>query len=216
MQTTDWIQAGAAVASVFVALVIGVAAVLVARRSNGVSKDAVRVAEEAREISRDAVGQARRQTILASVPHLVAGRPSITAERIEINVMNGGPTVAYGILVSVAGATDRNLEAIDEDSRTHSGRQVSLVPGPRSLRLRMANTLSKSYPWLHVRLEYRSPLGARVSHDYLGPPAIADKRYRLHLVTIDPLDAGDAISFPIELGRFEPEEEPSRELRTLS
>lgn len=207
MPTTDWIPAGAAVASVLVAFIIGVAAVLVARRSNGISKDAVRVAEEAREISRDAVNQVRRQGMLASVPHLVAERPvpnGTPPTRFVVRVRNGGPTVAYGILVSVAGAAARRLDAIDDKTRAWSGRQVALVPGGDPMSLGMA-AKSHTYEWLNVRLEYHSPLGALVTHDYLGPADVRDRRYRLHRVTIDPQDGGPPIRFDLGLGPFDEE-----------
>ena len=206
-QTAAWIQAGAAIASVAVALIIGVAAVLVARRSNGISKDAVQVAAEAREIARDAIGQARRQAILASVPHLVAERPTPEGDPpiLTALIMNGGPTVAYGILVSVAVASERSLDAVDESTRLWSGRHVALMPNanPLSLRIKLARPMAA--PWLHVTLEYVSPLGAHVRHDYLGPSVFRDKRHRLHLVTIDPRDGTEPVRFPIELGPFDDE-----------
>lgn len=208
MTTTDWVQAGAAVASVLVTLGIGGAAVFVAWRSNAISKDAVEVAKGAREISRDAVGEARRLAILGSVPHLVAERPTPSGDppdRMAVQVKNGGPTVAYGILVSVAGASERSLDAVDEDSRAWSGRQVSLLPHAEPLRLAIRNVRSLDFPWLHVRLEYVSPLGAHVQHDYLGPRNVRDLRHRLHLVTIDPRDGSAPVRFPIELGPFDDE-----------
>lgn len=211
MPTTDWIQTGAAIASVAVALVIGGAAVLVARSANGISKNAVKVATEARDIARDAVGQARRQAILGSVPHLVAARPTAQGRpptRLTVEVTNGGPTVAYGILASVAGATERSLDALDEASRSQSGRQVALLPGAKPLGLVIRSGRPMDFPWVHVRLEYVSPLGAHVRHDYLGPSSSQDMRYRLHLVTIDPQDGTEPVAFPIELGPFDDEVEP--------
>ena len=208
MQPTDWIAAGAAVASVLVALIIGAVAVWIAHGSNAISKSAVRVAEEAREISRDAVQQGRRQAILASVPHLVADRPIARGDppsAFTVRVSNGGPAVAYGILASIAGASERNLEALNEQSRSWSGRQVALKPGPDDMKLSIKSGAAAAFQWIHVRLEYVSPLGAHVRHDYLGPSASRDMRYRLHLVTIDPQDGSEPVRFPIELGPFDDE-----------
>ncbi len=208
MDVTDWISAGTAVASVLVAALVGGAAVVVARRANGISGDAVKVAQEAREIAGDALRESKRQAILSSVPHLVTDRPvahGAQPTRFEVKVSNGGPTVAYGILVSIAGASERSLDAIDEATRAWSGRQVALQPGADRMSLSVKGARVEGFPWVHVRLEYVSPLGAHVRHDYLAPEDGRDRRYRLHLVTIDPKDGSEPILFPIELGPFDDE-----------
>jgi hypothetical protein len=208
MTTTDWIQAGASIASVVVALVIGAVALRVAARSNGIAKDAVRVAEEAREISRDAVHETRRVAILGSVPDLFASRPNPHGDppvRLNVEVANSGPTVAYGVLVSVAGAAERSLDAIDETTRAWSGRQVALRPGSNPLELVIRSGRPAEFPWMHLRLEYVSPLGAHIRHDYLSPAESRDRRHRLHRVTIDPRDGSEPIEFDIELGPFDDE-----------
>ncbi|HJP89298.1 MAG TPA: hypothetical protein VJ850_09720 [Candidatus Limnocylindrales bacterium] len=200
------IQGAAAAAGVIAAFVVGIAAVIVANRANDIAEKAVEVAASARDLSEQAIQQSKRDAILGSVPHLVGHQPSFgAAGKARLPITNGGQVVAYGVLGSIAFAPDRKLEAADESTRKWSGRQPALAPGEQRNLTIMFDPPAGG--WHHVRLEYVSPLGARVTHDYIGPGrgAERDRRFRLHLVTIDPRDGTEPVRFPIELGPFDDE-----------
>ena len=61
-------------------------------------------------------------------------------------------------------------------------------------------------PWVHTRLEYVSPLGAKVTHDYLAETG-SKSIHRLHRVTVDPRDGSKPLEFDLELGPFGEEDE---------
>jgi hypothetical protein len=212
---TDLIQAGAGIASVLVA----VAAVVVAWKAARVAADANKISEDARDIARSGVSEGRRQAKLAAVPHLAIEAVNLTGvspapyRRLRLRVYNGGPTVAYGVLASVAGAPDRSLDSIVETTRHHSGRQVAVGAEKElglAVRVEFKEGSREAYEWLAIQLEYYGPLGARVRQDYLWPTDPRKRLFRMHRVSIDPRDGGPPEEFDLALGRF-PEDETEDE-----
>jgi len=212
MTTTDWIQAISAVISVFVAL----GAVAVAWKARGVATEANGIAAEARDIAGIQAKQTQRLARLAAVPHLaivsVAMVPKNNQPRLTIEVENGGPSVAYGLLATAAGTHERSLEHLHEATRRQSGRQVALPAGQRRrLYVPFDHWLEESgtglnYPWIAIRLEWYGPLGVKATQDYLWPTKPRDYRFRLHRMSIDPGDGSAPEVWEIVLGRFDQED----------
>ncbi len=206
---SEQVQAFTALSTVVVACV----AAYIAWKARGVAHDANAIARRASHTAEDALVATRRQTALAAIPYLTVGVPEVRSSGdFMLVIRNGGPTVAYGILVTVAAARSRSVDDIDRSSSRSSGRAAALAPGDDPLRRSVSgSTLVKMNPpsplsaWTAFELEYNSPLGASVSHTYLWDGA---RRWRLHRVRVDPgEDAGSRVQFDIALGPSDEEPE---------
>ena len=216
MTVTDWIQALGSVGALVVALFavwVAWAAKRVADASNVIASDA-RDAETAQAaIADEALRATRRQTDLTAVPHLIArnprlhpGRGADRPDRFGVDIENGGPTVAYGIILSAALASERDLDSVDESTRGASRREPGLAPGQRLETLAVPMPTGTS-EWLAVRVAYHTPLGTSVRQDYLWGRTTL--KWRLHRITISP-EAGPPLQFELslELDLDEPDRPP--------
>jgi hypothetical protein len=205
---SDEVQAASSVVSFLIAVV----AAWVAWVAKGIAADA-RDAEKAQAaIAADALRATRLQIELQAVPHLIASNARINEAtstrpaRFVMHIVNGGPTVAYGVMMSAAVATARDLDAIDESTRGGSRREPGLAPG------QPLQTLGAPMPydgeWIAVRLEYYSPLGADVVHDYIW--GRQESKWRLHRVTIRPSE-GPPLRFDLRLSPGDAEPPESQE-----
>lgn len=201
------VQAAATVVSFIVAVVAAWVAWVakgVAEASNVIAADARDAEKEQARIANEALLAARRQTELSAVPNVVATNPRILQasgnrpQRLQVDIHNAGPTVAYGLIVSAAAAIDRNLDTVDDSTRGASRRDPGLPPGKDHQTLSApVDTLSE---WMAVSVECFSPLGTLVRHDYLwGRPS---GKWRLHRVTMTP-ETGPPLIFNLGLGWFD-------------
>ena len=200
---TDLIQAAAAVGSG----VVAAGAVVVAWLARGVAKEANGIAESSLGIASQSVAATKRTAILASVPSVLVQAPVHVPQNqlVVVKVTNDGPSAAYGVLVWVAGARERSLEAIETATREASGRRVSLTQRqPADLRIPVGRLTSPegnlTYQWVAVRVEYYSPLGAVVQQDYLWRTTRPNPLFRLHRMRIDPRDGTEPLVFNVQLG----------------
>lgn len=186
----------------------------------GVAGVAARIAHDARNaekaqarVAELALAAARRQTYLGAVPFLApTAPPNLNVLGLVLTVVNGGPTVAYGILISLAGANVRLVDQIDAATERWSGRQAALAPDKQmSIGVKVDHLREpagdREYHWTHkwirVRLTYYSPLGATVTQDYMWDTRPDKSIWRLHRVTIDPKDGSAPLSFSLTLGPAE-------------
>ena len=92
-----------------------VAAIIVAAVAAWIAHDARNAEKAQAKIANEALAATRRQTELGSVLSLIARSPRVFApsgtkpQRLNLAIENGGPTVAFGIIVSAALATSEAL-----------------------------------------------------------------------------------------------------------
>lgn len=158
--------------------------------AKNIASDA-RDAEHAQaQIAGEALAATRRQTELGAVPQLVALGPVLhharagKPPRLTVAIKNGGPTTAYGVILSAAIARERDLSTVDEATRNASRREPGLVAGEHLDTLGVPMPTSADAEWLAVTVECYTPLGTAVRQDYLWGPK--DAKWRLHRVTITP------------------------------
>jgi hypothetical protein len=158
LTSSDWI----AIASVIVAA----AAVIVAWLARGVARDANKISGDARDTAKEALTATRRQTALGAVPFLTVATPKITsAGQFRLAITNGGPTVAYGVIATVAAARSRDIDDVDRSTRRWSGRESAVAPGDDPIfrhvsgdnLVNMGGPPKPLYAWTSIRLEYHSP-----------------------------------------------------------
>ena len=200
------ISAAAVAIATIVAVIVGIWATIVARRAS-------RAADRQAAAADAAIASSRRQTLLASVPYLAVGPPTMdwseARQRLEIVVVNGGQTVAYGVIAWAMGAPERG--ASDPATRKASGRQAALAPG-KSLplhvpagHLRAGDTDRFAPEWLVIGVEHFSPLGVRVETTYEWATAPHVRKWRARMVEIDPGDGGEPMRFALSLGLSDPD-----------
>jgi hypothetical protein len=223
---TAAIQAAAATWSAVAAVVgagVAIVALVVAWQARGVAVAANRIAEQARDIAADArdaeaaqadladkaLREARRQTILASVPSIHAHRPVLVSRehgRVGVAVENDGPGNAYSVMVKIAPAAERSVDATVEGLDRWSGRKAALPPRePETISVMAKDLLTPdgrwTYEWLVVALEFASQLGARATFTYVwSTEPRQEALWRLHRVQIDPQDGGEPVRFDLSLG----------------
>jgi hypothetical protein len=159
--------------------------------------------------------QGRRQAILSSVPHLlltsVVVRGAGFDRQMDVTVMNAGPSVAYGVLVSVAGLNPGAAYQVDSTSYQNSGRRPSLASSRADVYgvgvahlYDMAEDQFSYGGQLAIHIEYYSPLGAKVilQHSYWIRPAPEGPELRLVRVEIDAGDGDPPQIFEGQARRF--------------